>query len=95
VRQSGVQPYSSRYVPQRSLEDKHGPHNDMLPQSGVSRQRPNRQGNIGIHSRKAKRFICTQFRKTFAATYGTVLYRLRTAGDLGVCSGYVSMPSTG
>ena len=40
------------------------------------------QGNIGIHSRKARRFICTQCRKTFAATYGTVFYRLRTAGDL-------------
>jgi transposase-like protein len=40
------------------------------------------QGNIGIHSRKDRRFICTQGRKTFAATYGTVFYRLRTAGDL-------------
>jgi transposase-like protein/IS1 family transposase len=40
------------------------------------------QGNIGIHARKDRRFICTQCRKTFAATYGTVLYRLRTAGDL-------------
>ena len=42
------------------------------------------QGNIGIHSRKDRRFICTQCRKTFAATYGTVFYRLRTAGDLVV-----------
>jgi transposase-like protein len=40
------------------------------------------QGNIGIHARKDRRFICTQCRKTCAATYGTVLYRLRTAGDL-------------
>ena len=40
------------------------------------------QGNIGIHSRKDRRFICTQCRKTFAATYGTALDRLRTAGDL-------------
>ena len=40
------------------------------------------QGNIGIHSRKDRRFICTQCCKTFAATYGTALYRLRTAGDL-------------
>ena len=36
------------------------------------------QGNIGIHSRKDQRFICTQCRKTFAATTGTVFYRLRT-----------------
>jgi transposase-like protein len=40
------------------------------------------QGNIGIHSRKDRRFICTQCRKTFAATYGTVFYRLRTSADL-------------
>ena len=26
------------------LEDKHGPHNDILPQYGVPRQRPNRSG---------------------------------------------------
>jgi transposase-like protein len=37
------------------------------------------QGNMGIHSRKAKRFICRQCRKTFTATKGTVCYRLRTA----------------
>lgn len=40
------------------------------------------QGNIGIHSRKERRFICTQCRKTFAATRGTVFYRLRTSADL-------------
>ena len=39
-------------------------------------------GNIGIHSRKEQRFICSQCRKTFAATYGTVFYCLRTSGDL-------------
>ena len=36
------------------------------------------QGNIGIHSRKDQRFICTQCRKTFTATKGTAFYRLRT-----------------
>ena len=40
------------------------------------------QGNIGIHSRKDRRFICTPCRKTFAATRGTVFYRLRTSADL-------------
>src|SRR5437870_6731914 len=39
------------------------------------------QGNIGIHSRKDKRFLCTQCRKTFSATKGTVFYRLRTAAE--------------
>jgi transposase-like protein/IS1 family transposase len=42
------------------------------------------QGNIGIHSRKDRRFICTQCCKTFTATYGTVFYRLRTSADLVV-----------
>src|SRR5262245_4510563 len=36
------------------------------------------QGNIGVHSRQCQRFICTQCRKTFAATKGTAFYRLRT-----------------
>ena len=39
------------------------------------------QGNIGIHSRTEKRFICTECRMTFAATKGTALYRLRTASE--------------
>ena len=37
------------------------------------------QGNIGIHSRKEQRFLCTPCRKTFSATTGTVFYRLRTS----------------
>jgi len=39
------------------------------------------QGNIGIHSRKDKRFICTECHKTFAATKGTAFYRLRTTAE--------------
>jgi transposase-like protein len=39
------------------------------------------QGNIGIHSRKDRRFLCTQCRKTFTATHGTVFYRLRTSAE--------------
>ena len=39
------------------------------------------QGNIGIHSRQHQRFICTQCRKTFAATKGTVFSRLRTPAE--------------
>jgi transposase-like protein len=37
------------------------------------------QGTIGIHSRKNKRFLCTECHKTFSATTGTAFYRLRTA----------------
>jgi transposase-like protein len=39
------------------------------------------QGNIGIHSRKDQRFVCTECHKTFTATQGTALYRLRTAAE--------------
>jgi transposase-like protein len=39
------------------------------------------QGNIGIHARQHQRFICTQCRKTFAATKGTAFYRLRTPAE--------------
>jgi transposase-like protein len=41
-------------------------------------------GNIGIHSRQHRRFICTQCCKTFTATHGTVFYRLHTSADLVV-----------
>ena len=39
------------------------------------------QGNIGIHSPKDQRFICTECHKTFSATKGTPLYRLRTSAE--------------
>jgi transposase-like protein len=40
------------------------------------------QGNIGIHSRKEQRYICRVCKQTFAASKGTVFYRLRTAADV-------------
>lgn len=39
------------------------------------------QGNIGLHSRQGRRFLCTPCRKTFAATHGTVFSRLRTSAE--------------
>jgi transposase-like protein/IS1 family transposase len=39
------------------------------------------QGNIGIHSQKNKRFMCTECHKTFSATKGTAFYRLRTSAE--------------
>src|SRR2546430_7586695 len=39
------------------------------------------QGNIGIHSCKDKRFICTECHKTCSATKGTAFYRLRTSAE--------------
>jgi transposase-like protein len=37
------------------------------------------RGNIGIHSCKDQRFICTECQKTFSTTTGTAFYRLRTS----------------
>lgn len=39
------------------------------------------QGNIGIHSRKDQRFLCTECHKTFSATTGTAFSRLHTAAE--------------
>ena len=39
------------------------------------------RGNIGIHSCKGQRFICTECQKTFSATTGTAFYRLRTSAE--------------
>src|SRR5436305_14257081 len=39
------------------------------------------QRNIGIHSCKDKRFLCTACHKTFSATKGTAFYRLRTSAE--------------
>lgn len=36
------------------------------------------KGNIGIHSQKEQRFICTTCQQTFTTTKGTIFYRLRT-----------------
>jgi transposase-like protein len=40
------------------------------------------QGNIGVHSQAEQRYVCHTCGRTFAATTGTVFYRLRTAADL-------------
>jgi transposase-like protein/IS1 family transposase len=42
------------------------------------------KGNITIHSRQEQRFSCTQCHKTFAATKGTLFYRLHTSTELVV-----------
>jgi transposase-like protein/IS1 family transposase len=38
-------------------------------------------GNIGVHSRKERRYVCHECNKTFAETKGTALYRLRTEAE--------------
>src|SRR5215471_16067627 len=39
------------------------------------------QGTLRIHSCKDQRFMCTECHKTFSATKGTALYRLRTPAE--------------
>jgi transposase-like protein len=52
-------------------------HNPACPARGqVGR------GNIGVHSQAERRYRCQRCGQTFAATKGTVFYRLRTAADL-------------
>jgi transposase-like protein len=39
------------------------------------------QGHLRIHSRKARRFLCTECQQTCTATKGTAFYRLRTSAE--------------
>ncbi len=39
------------------------------------------RGNISIHSEEDERYVCDECKKTFAATKGTIFYRLRTAPE--------------
>jgi hypothetical protein len=45
--QTGGQPYASWEAPPRVSEEKHGPHNHMLPQRGMPGPRPHRSGHYG------------------------------------------------
>jgi len=42
------------------------------------------RGNVGIHSRKERRYRCTTCGKTFAATAGTAFYRLHRPAEMMV-----------
>jgi transposase-like protein len=78
----GVQPYSSWYVPQRDAEETSmDPTTTFCPNMACPARGQSGQGNIGIHSRKDKRFMCTECHKTFSATQGTVFSRLRTSAE--------------
>src|SRR4029450_7349416 len=68
----GVQASSSWYVPQRDSEDTSmDPTTTFCPNVACPARGQTGQGNIGIHSCKDKRFICTECHKTFSATKGT------------------------
>src|SRR6267143_3719415 len=78
----GVQAYSSWYVPQRDSEDTSmDPKTTCCPNLACPARGQRGQGNIGIHSCKDKRFICTECHKTCSVTKGTAFYRLRTSAE--------------
>src|SRR3989442_12599409 len=77
-----VQASSSWYVPQRDSEETSmDPTTTFCPNMACPARGRSGQGNIGIHSRKDQRFMCTECHKTFSATKGTVFYRLRTSAE--------------
>src|SRR4249920_2377506 len=78
----GVQAYSSSHVPKRHEEETSmDPTTTFCPNMACPARGQTGQGNIGLHSCKEKRLICTACRKTFSATKGTAFYRLRTSAE--------------
>jgi transposase-like protein len=57
------------------------PTTTFCPNVACSARGQTGQGNIGIHSCKDKRLLCTECHKTFSATKGTAFYRLRTSAE--------------
>jgi len=55
------------------------PATTFCPKLACPASGPTGQGNMGIHARKDKRFLCTECPKTFSATQGTALSRRHTA----------------
>src|SRR5712691_3027663 len=76
-RKRGSRHTSSWHAPQHNQERRivMDPTTVFCPNLACPARGQTGQGNIGIHSQKEKRFICTACRKTFATTKGTVLYR--------------------
>lgn len=52
-------------------------HNPDCPARGEAGE-----GQIGVHSQKERRYLCNTCAKTFAATTGTLFYRLHTAMEV-------------
>src|SRR4029453_3820875 len=78
----GIQTYSSWHASMHSQEEQiMDPTTVFCPNRHCPARGQTGQGNIGIHSQKAQRFICHACQKTFSATKGTALYRLRTAAE--------------
>lgn len=57
------------------------PSSVFCPNRDCSDKGQRERGNIGIHSRKERRYRCTTCGKTFAATAGTAFYRLHRPAE--------------
>src|SRR2546427_9805760 len=78
----GAQAYASWYVSHRASEDTSmDPTTTCCPNMACPARGQTGQGNIGIHSCKDKRFLCTECHKPFSATKGTAFPRLRTSAE--------------
>lgn len=60
------------------------PHQEFCPNSACLASGRIGKGNIRIHSRKERRYICDVCGRTFAATKGTALYRMHKPEEQGV-----------
>src|SRR5947207_5033772 len=82
-RQWGSRHTSSWHAPQHNQERRivMDPTTTFCPNVACLARGQTGRGNIGIHSRKNKRFLCTECHKTFSATKGTAFYRLRTSAE--------------
>src|SRR6184192_2525572 len=78
----GIQTYSSWHASTHSQEEHiMDPTTVFCPNRHCHARGQTGQGNIGIHSQKAQRFICHACHQTFSARKGTVFYRLRTSAE--------------
>src|SRR4249920_1487875 len=82
-RKQGSRHTSSWHAPQHHQERRivMDPTTTCCPHVACPARGQSGRGNIGIHSRKNKRFLCTECHKTFSATKGTAFYRLRTSAE--------------
>src|SRR5262249_46269087 len=74
-------PLSGMFTTKTTEETRMDPTTTFCPHMACPARGQRGQGNIGIHSRQDKRFMCTECCKTCSATTGTAFYRLRTAAE--------------
>ncbi len=87
--QTGGQPSPPGEVPPRVSEEKHGPHNHMLPQRGMPGPRPHRSGHYGYPGMEGEALpLHTVSQDVQRHTTGTAFSRLRTTAETVVlCAG--------